>query len=125
MELPIKAENNYNLHYMLSMYEIEPALPQGETFQFGSSVQYNELKPLVDNKFSPMATSIGIIGGADGPTSVFISSKGKEKSIHRGLHGLPLHNCLSIPSFEKEQNFLFHLEGINTKHYEGKKYTLQ
>lgn len=125
-ELPIKTEGNRSVYIMQSMYEIEPALPQTDMLQFGSSIQYTSIPEISDDKFSPAsASSIGIIGGADGPTAVFISSKEKGKTVlPRGLHGLPLHSCLSVPSFCKGKSFHFHLEGINTEVRESKEYIL-
>ena len=71
------------------------------------------------------ASAIGIIGGADGPTAIFVSSAGGEKDILRGLHGLPLHNCFSVPSFQKVDTSHFVLEGINVKKCDGKEYSYQ
>lgn len=106
---------------MQSMYEIEPALPQGDTLEFDSSIQYTETP---EGKFSPTATSsFGIIGGSCGPTAIFISSK--EKNIPHGLHGLPLCSCFSVPSFEKKDIGCFILEGINTERCDSKEYNFQ
>lgn len=44
-------------------------------------------------------------------------SKGK------GPHGLPLHNCFSVPSFQKVDTSHFVLEGINIKKCDGKEYS--
>ncbi|HHY04504.1 MAG TPA: sodium ion-translocating decarboxylase subunit beta [Thermoanaerobacterales bacterium] len=121
-QFSIKTGKNRNLYIMQSMYEIEPALPQGDTLQFGNSIQYTE--PLNDEFSSTSAASIGIIGGADGPTAIYISSK-KEKEVSRGLHGLPLHSCLSVPCFQKEETSHFVLEGINTKDLDSKEYNFQ
>ena len=78
------------------------------------------------NEFSPTsASSIGIIGGACGPTAVFVSSKGEEKNIPCGLHGLPLHICFSIPRFQKEDTSHFILEGINTKSCDSMEFNFQ
>lgn len=121
MELPI--DQNHNLYIMQSMYEIAPALPQGDTLQFGSSIQYTETPEISDDKFSPTsASSIGIIGGADGPTSIFMSSKGEGETVSCGLHGLPLHSCYSVPSFQKGETSNFILEGINTKDRNSEEY---
>ena len=118
MELPI--DQNCDFYIMQLMYEIEPALPQGDTLQFGSSIKYTETPEISDDKFSPTsAASIGIIGGADGPTAIFISSKGE---VPCGLHGLPLHICFSVPSFQKEEPSNFVLEGINTKDRDSEEY---
>lgn len=124
MELPIGGDRNYSFYIMQSMYEIEPALPPGDTLQFGSSIQYTPTPEISDDRFSPTtASSIGIIGGTDGPTSIFISSKSKEKAVPYGLHGRPLHNCYSIPSFQKEETSNFVLEGINTKNRDSNEYS--
>lgn len=123
MELPIGGGKNRNFYIMQSMYEIEPALPQEDILQFGSSIRYTGIPEISDGKFSPASTSsIGIIGGADGPTSIFISSKVEEKNVPCGLHGLPLHSCYSVPSFQKEEISNFVLDGINTKDRDSKEY---
>jgi hypothetical protein len=123
MELPIGAGRNRSFYIMQSMYEIEPALPQGDALQFDSSIQYTES---LKDEFSPTATSsIGIIGGADGPTAIFFSSKGEEKNVSYGLHKLPLYSCFSVPSFQKEDTSHFILEGINTKNRDGKVYKFE
>jgi hypothetical protein len=124
IELPIRADRSRSFYVMQSMYEIEPALPQGDVLQFGNSIQYTMEPPY--NEFSPTsASSIGIIGGACGPTAVFVSSKGEEKNIPCGLHGLPLHICFSIPRFQKEDTSHFILEGINTKSCDSMEFNFQ
>lgn len=113
MKIPIEVGTNCSFYIMQSMYEIEPALPQGDVLQFGSSIQYT--KP-PDDEFSPTsASSIGIIGGSDGPTSIFIG----------GLNGPPLHSCFSVPSFQEEETSQFILEGINIKDRDSKEYNFQ
>ncbi|MCG1011652.1 Na+-transporting methylmalonyl-CoA/oxaloacetate decarboxylase subunit beta [Tepidanaerobacter sp. GT38] len=127
IKIPFGPGFNRQLHIMQSMYEIEPALPQGHSLQFDSSMQYKEEPEVSDDKykFSPAATSsIGIIGGADGPTSVFISSKGSG-NLTCGAHGLPLYTCFSVPSFQEEDTFHFHLEGINEVICDSKEIVLQ
>jgi hypothetical protein len=122
VELPIGAGKS-RIFYMHAMYEIEPVLPQDYALQFGSSIQYTESP---DDEFSPnSAASIGIIGGADGPTAIFVSSKSGAKTVPCGLHGLPLHSCFSVPSFQKEEDAHFVLEGINTKGCDSKEYNFQ
>lgn len=113
VEIPIPrgSGNNQYLYMNQAMYEMEPALPEGDTLQFNNSIQFTEA---TENNNLRSVGAIGIIGGADGPTSVFLSSKG-EKNIPRGLHGLALHNCFSIPSFSKENTPIFLLEGIRIK----------
>lgn len=113
IEFPFKSANK--LYSMQLMYEIEPALPEGDTLEFDSSIQYSELS---DDKFSATsASSIGIIGGAYGPTSIFILSDENE-----GIHKLPLYSCFSVPSFQKEDTSHFILKGINTKDCDSKEY---
>lgn len=121
VEIPLRPDKNCSLYVMQSMYEIEPALPEGDTLQFNSSIQYAE--PPGDRFLPTSASSIGIIGGADGPTSIFISNGGGGKNIPRGLHGLPLRSCFSVPSFEKVDTFHFVLEGINIKKCDDREYS--
>lgn len=114
IEIPFGAGGNHSLYGTQAMYEIDPELSEGDTLQFDSSMQYTE--PIEEGQgFAPTAaSSIGIIGGADGPVSIFLSTKG-EAEVPRGLNGLPLHNCISIPRFQKEDISHFRLEGINIK----------
>jgi len=120
VEMPLDADGNRSFYAVQSIYEIEPALPQGDTLQFNSSVQYTE--PPAD-KFSPtVASSIGIIGGSDGPTAIFVTAKNQEKAVPRGLHGLPLHICFSVPIFHKVDTSYFVLEGINTIKCDSEEY---
>jgi len=123
VEVPLGTDRNHSFYAAQSMYEIEPALPQGDTLQFNSSIQYTEP---TKNRFSPTAaSSIGIIGGANGPTAIFVAEKNKENKDHRGLHGLPLHSCFSAPSLHKEDTLPFVLEGINIKNYDCREYSFQ
>lgn len=122
IEIPMGTDRTPNFHIMQSMYEIEPTLPQGDTLQFNSSIQYKESpKEQKEDYFSPnVVSSIGIIGGADGPTALSISSKEKDKIY--GLHHLPLHSCISVPSIQKEDIAHFIVEGINTRKYGSQEY---
>ncbi len=121
VEFPVSEGEKHSFYIMQSMYEIEPALPQGDTLKFSSSIQYTETPK---EKFTPTATSsFGIIGGSCGPTAIFISSK--EKDIPHGLHGLPLYVCFSVPSFEKKNTGHFILEGINIERCDSKEYNFQ
>jgi hypothetical protein len=43
----------------------------------------------------------------------------------KGLPGLPLHNCFTIPSFQKGDSWHFVLEGINTIKCAEKEYNFQ
>lgn len=125
IKIPLGEGPKEELYIMQPMYEIEPALPPGHTLQFDSSIWYLKEPELPLDKFSPTsAATIGIIGGADGPTSIFIASKGRGQSGPCGLHGLPLYSCYSMPSFTDEDTFHFHLEGINTLHNDSQEFAL-
>jgi hypothetical protein len=116
-------DGNRSFYAVQAMYEIEPALPQGDSLQFNSSIQYTEIP---EDGFSPTAaSSIGIIGGAHGPTAIFVTAKNKEETVPRGVHGLPLYSCFSVPGFSKEDALHFVLEGINIKHCDSKEYNFQ
>lgn len=120
VEMPMEKDGNRRFYAVQAMYEIKPTLPQGDSLQFNSSIQYS-VPP--GDRFSPTtAASIGIIGGACGPTAIFTASKNKEKTAPCGLHGLPLHSCFSVPGFKKEDTMHFVLEGINIKNCGGKEY---
>ena len=126
-EIPLGPGDNRSFYAAQSIYEIDPALPQGDTLQFNSSSQYRE--PPTDpseDKYAPIAaSSIGIIGGADGPTAVFVAAKDKEEAVTCGLHGLPLHSCFAVPVFHKKDIYHFVLEGINIKYLDGQEYSFQ
>lgn len=125
LRLPVAVGASHNLCIMQALYEIGPALPRGDTLLFGSSLQYAENTQASDGEYVPSsAASIGIIGGVDGPMSVFISSKTGEETL-RGLHGLPLHGCYSVPSFRERETYEFHLEGINAKDVGSREYVLR
>ncbi len=121
VELPLGADGKRRIYVGQLMYEIEPALPAGDKLTFNSSFRYTEPP---EDKFSPTAaSSIGIIGGADGPTSICVTNN-KEETIPRGLHGLPLHRCFSVPGFHQKDTLHFVLEGINREIYESKAFEL-
>lgn len=91
-------------------YEIEPALPEGDSLKFENSVKKPEPK---GGEFGPESISvIGIIGGASGPTAVCFGMKSNDEMKNLGDNGLPLHNCLSVPSFSKVDTWEFNIEGI-------------
>jgi hypothetical protein len=121
MEIPINVTGTNNKLYAANlMYEIEPALSSGDKLQFNSSTQY--IEPPVD-RFAPQsASSIGIIGGADGPTTIFYTSRKDGNNVPLGHHGLQLHNCFSVPSLNKYSSFRFVLEGLNIKKSDGVEY---
>ena len=107
-----------DFYFIQSMYEIEPELSEGSNLQFDSSFQYSAMS-MVDTD-SNSASSIGIIGGASGPTAIFIA--GKEKDINYGQNDLPLHSSLSVPSLEKQDKFKFILDGIHIKVHDSEEY---
>lgn len=109
VEIALGSGVRRSLYTMQSMYEIVPSLPEGDTLQFNSSLQSTEPS---EDKFKPLAASsigiigasaIGIIGGADGPTTL-------------------LHNCFSVPSYNKDDTSQFLLEGINIRKIDSKEY---
>lgn len=123
VEIPLSEEKNHSFYAMQTMYEIEPALSQGDYLAFDTSTQYIEPP---EGRFSPTAAgAIGIIGGSCGPTAIFAASDNKEEKIPCGLHGLPLHSCFSVPNFNKEDNMDFVIEGIHIRSCEGKAYSFQ
>lgn len=123
VEMPIDKEAKRRLYTVQAMYEIDPPLPQGDSLQFNSSIQYTELP---EDRFGlTAASSIGIIGGACGPTAVFAAVKNKEETVPCGFHGLPLHCCFSVPSFHKEDTSHFVLEGINVKICDSKEFVFR
>ncbi len=123
VEMPLGANINRSFYAAQSLYEIEPALPKGDGLQFDSSIHFTESRE--DRLGLAAASSVGIIGGASGPTSVFVSKVGGEKEIPRGMHGLPLNICFSVPSFKKDSISHFLLEGINIKKIESKEYNFK
>lgn len=123
VEISHGTSRDRSIYYLQAMYEIDPALPAGDSLQFNSSIRYTEQS---DDKFMPKAaSSIGIIGGADGPTAIFVAANDKGKVVPCGLHGLPLHCCFSVPAFRKEDLSQFVLEGINAKYYESREYNFE
>lgn len=85
IEMPLGVDGNRSFYAAQTMYEIEPELPQGDTLQFNSSIQYTGT---TEDRFNPTATSsIGIIGGADGPIAIFVSPAGEEKMFRVAYTG--------------------------------------
>lgn len=107
-----------DLYLIQAMYEIEPGLAEGSNLQFDSSIHYGGMS--IADTDSNSAASIGIIGGANGPTSIIIA--GRDKDINYGQRGLPLHNALSMPSLEGQDVYKFILEGINIRIGESEEY---
>lgn len=123
MEIPLVNTNDRRFSVMQLMYETDPPLPEGDSLRFDSTTRY-EAMPSGKDMILPKAVSyIGIIGGADGPTSVFIGG-GRSDSILRGTHGLPLHRCFSVPNLNEGEPAHFILEGISVKKYESAEYSL-
>jgi len=130
VKIPLQPSGDSCAYVLKAAYEIEPALPQGERLEFNSTVQERlELDGTVqyeeqpEEKYAPASvSSIGIIGSADGPTSVFMATKGNTDKAAGGLHGLPLNYCFSVPVFKKENTIHFILEGINIKVYDIKEF---
>lgn len=121
IEIPFDRGGNHSLYATQAMYEIDPKLPEGDTLQFDSGMQYNEPIGMEGGLVPTAASSIGIIGGADGPTSVFITIKNGAE-ISKGLKGLPLYSCLSIPGFQKKDISHFILEGISIREVDSREY---
>lgn len=71
-------------------YTLEPELP-GRNFQVRDCIQNEQPKRKPRNQFEPQANydacAIAIIGGADGPTAVFVSG-GQNSEQHRALSAL-------------------------------------
>ena len=91
-------------------YEIEPELPDNSQLLFGSAVLHQDKKQ--DGRFVPDSmSSIGIIGGSDGPTSIFYDPRAHNEQ-KLGLHGLCLHICLARPAVEQRETIEVALDGI-------------
>lgn len=102
-------------------YEMEPALPSGDALQFGGG-SYGEKR---DGDICGPAASIGIIGGADGPTALFVATGRTDRAAPRGPHGLPKHRCLSVPAFQREQSWRFVIEGVSTTVCDGREFSFR
>lgn len=63
-------------------YEIKPNLKKGERLNFDSSINYTKKsrKKSVYEPESTCSASVGIIGGADGPTVMFLAGKAEKKN---------------------------------------------
>ncbi|RCX16379.1 hypothetical protein DFR58_111128 [Anaerobacterium chartisolvens] len=118
-ELPKDAPIRQSFHCMEASYEIQPPLVQNDRLKFDSSISYTHA---LEENPSPEACSIGIIGGADGPTSIFVAGKGQ---IPLGPHGLPLNTCFSVITSEKSQAARFVLQGLDSKTGESEEIVLQ
>ena len=144
-EFPFGLNTSRKLYTMLALYEIDPALPQGSTINFNSSISCSQ-NPQVDFSQSTTpsecfamiedkpeeggikpckesAAAIGIIGGADGPTAIFVGTAMAEREP-KGSHGFPLHTCFSAPEFVKKDICTFTIDGVSVKHVDEKDYLL-
>ena len=120
IEIPFGNQGIRNFYAFHGLYEIEPALPAADSLQFGSGSQF--IKSIQQAGKLKGAAAIGIIGGADGPTSLLLSANGQPSS---GPHGLPLYACLSSPTLKKDPVAYFVLEGINTIKTPSQTYSLK
>ncbi|HZW48825.1 MAG TPA: Na+-transporting methylmalonyl-CoA/oxaloacetate decarboxylase subunit beta [Bacillota bacterium] len=120
IEIPFGSQGIRNFYAHHGLYEIDPTLPAGDSLLFGSGSQF--IKSIQQQSKQNEAASIGIIGGADGPTSLLLSENGHSPN---GLHGLPLHACLSAPTLKKDNTAHFVLEGINTMKLPSQTYSLK
>jgi hypothetical protein len=112
-KLPITQGMTRRLHAALAAYEIDPELPEGSSLVFNSSIETGGAvgpEDFLANE-EPGAAAIGIIGGADGPTAIFVGTKENRQPI--GPHGLPLHMCFSQPSFTETETNAFYIEGLS------------
>ena len=109
IELPEQAMLGEKFYVTSATYEIVPALNEKEGLEFDSSISY---KRKATHVYEPeSASSIGIIGGASGPTSIFLAGKGEE--LPKGPHGVTLHTCFSKISTDKGESAQFILQGIH------------
>lgn len=120
IEIPFGSKGIRNFYAHQGLYEIEPSLPVGDSLQFGSGSQF--IKSIQQQGKQNEAASIGIIGGADGPTSLLLTENGQPLN---GPHGLPLHACLSAPTLKKDTTAHFVLEGINSMKLPSQAYSLK
>ncbi len=92
-----KVEEN-QLHTTVASYEINPPIKNGDRLYFDNSLDYRSKSQC---KYEPEgARSIGIIGGADGPTAFFMTSKVKKRS------------CFSKITFEFQEEAEFELKSM-------------
>jgi hypothetical protein len=114
-EFPLMSGMSRSLYATLAAYELEPELPKGVSLVFDSSISASSTEEMrLADKEPGGAAAIGIIGGADGPTAIFVGTK--EECRPKGPHGLPLHTCFSMPSFTESDTHTFRLEGLSAPH---------
>jgi len=74
---------------------------------------------LVGRRLPSVASSIGIIGGAHGPTAIFFTGGDVGRGKTTGMRGLPLHSCVSIPAFSENEPARFMIEGIDIQEHDS------
>lgn len=92
-----------HLYALMATYEIVPPLHPGDQLVFDSSFSYRQTADLTE------AASIGIIGGADGPTAIFVSGTWHQEK--------PVHLCSSVVTAKRNNAAEFVLQGIDIKTY--------
>lgn len=123
IEVPLDGTGARRFYVTQLLYETYPPLPDGDSLEFDSSTQYTAI-PSADGLIMPESvSSIGIIGGADGPTAIFAGT-GANCGVLLGAHGLPLKRCFSVPKLSGDRPAYFILQGINVKKYESAEYSL-
>lgn len=73
-------------HCLSMTYALEPDLPS-KNFRLLDCVK-NDPPVRIPEQAEANAHAIGIIGGADGPTAVFVSGKSKNKEVHSAISSL-------------------------------------
>ena len=117
-ELPEQAMLGEKFYATSATYEIAPPFNKKERLAFDSTLSYTRK---ATHAYAPQsASSIGIIGGASGPTSIFLARKGEE--LPKGPHGLILHTCFSKISTDKEEGAQFILQGIHITNHPKESY---
>ncbi len=92
MERMGSEELEYPTYHHAMMYQIEPELPKGllRISDAEEGDQPRRKLGVMENEYGPtMAASIGIIGGADGPTAMFLGSP-KPQVVFSSLHFEPM-----------------------------------
>ena len=83
-------ELEFPKNYKMLKYEIYPDISDKD-FYIRDTKQNEQPKRVNENRFSPdssYASAIAIIGGADGPTAVFVTSKPKTNELHTAMSAL-------------------------------------
>ncbi|NLY95988.1 MAG: sodium ion-translocating decarboxylase subunit beta [Clostridiaceae bacterium] len=107
MNIPL-TENGESVSFFRAFYGVEPSLSEKEVLLFNNRYEPNGAFPY--DKYDK-ASAIGIIGGADGPVSVFVSTKRKEN--RNGIkEESRLKECFSMFSSEPKDSASFHIDGL-------------